>query len=147
MSKKSTITNLLVIPLIGSAILLANPVLAANNAHPSENIVRHKTNLENPEPAIAGTVTSINGNIIIVTTKDDIQYTVDASNANIMKASDDSNSNPTIVTIADIKVGDEIFVRGEIDNTEINADKIFDGKFEHKHFKHHHHGKHFLKNH
>lgn len=136
MSKKSTITNLLVIPLIGSAILLANPVLAANTSHPTHSVVRHKTNIENPKRQISGIVTSINGNIIVVTTKDNVQYTVDASNANIMKASTVPNENPSIIAIGDIKVGDSIVVRGEINSSEISADNIFDGILEHKHPKH-----------
>ncbi|MEO5635445.1 MAG: hypothetical protein ABIS26_02565 [Candidatus Paceibacterota bacterium] len=136
MSKKSTITNLLVIPLMGSAILLSNPVMAAGPTQDSRIEVRHKTNIETPKKGIAGTVTSINGNIIVVTTKDNIKYTVDASSANIMKATEEINANPLIINISDIKVGDAIFVRGEIDNEELAADNIVDGKIFHKHINH-----------
>ena len=136
MTKKSTITSLLVMPLIASAVLLASPVLADNTSYASHSEVRHKTSVPQTKKGITGIVTSINGTIIIVTTKDNIQYTVDASKATIMKASDQSNINPSIVTISDIKVGDAIVVRGVIADTEITAQKIFDGKVSHKHNKH-----------
>jgi hypothetical protein len=130
---QSTITNLLVIPLIASAVFLASPAFAENtNNLPNQmtqNMVRHKTNKENlpnVRKGVAGVVSAINGTILIVTTKENIQYTVDTGHATIMKATE--GQNPALVTISDIKIGDFIMVRGVIKDTEINADKIFDGK-------------------
>lgn len=140
MIKKSKITNLLVVPLIASAVLLANPVFAASPAAASRSEVRHKTDVPHSKRGIIGTVTSSEGDIIKVTAKDNTQYTVDASDATIMKVSGEPQENPDIVSISDIKVGDAIVVRGEIDDQEINAEKIFEGDIGkgqlHKHLKH-----------
>jgi len=122
MYKKSKITNLLVIPLIASAVFLANPALAAytDRTSSSDTEIRHKTSVpDTRKKGVVGTVTGVNGTIIVVTTKSSIQYTVDATNATIMKASDEPNGNPSIVAISDIKVGDVIMVRGVISDTEI----------------------------
>lgn len=138
MSKTQTIKSLLVLPLIASAILLANPVLASNGQeYASHSEVRHKAQGSRPKKGVAGTVTSINGSVIVVTTKDGTKYTVDASKATIMKSSGDKDANPSLVTIADIQVGDTIMVRGTVADGDVTANKIFDGKFAHKHHKHH----------
>ncbi len=137
MSKKSTITNLLVIPLIASAIFLANPALAADSTSRSSNQFRHKINVPYVKKGIAGTVTSVNGDIIFVQGRDKVQYTIDASRATIMKAVDGRGLNPLVVDTSDIKVGDMVFVRGAIDDREIDAEKIFDGRMPWKHLKHH----------
>ena len=118
--KKSQITNLLVLPLIASAIFLANPVFASSTAGGIGMEVRNITsqdnaeNLSNPKKGIVGTVVSINGDILVVTTKNDVQYNVNASHATIMKAGDGEDSNPNIITTGDIKVGDAILVRGKV---------------------------------
>ena len=113
--KKSTITNLFVVPLIATAIFLARPALAADSTtDTSNNDIRHKTHLSNIKNEISGIVTSVNGNIVIVKSKDDIQYTVDAVKATIMKDSNDIEANPYIVMTSNIEIGDAIVVRGEI---------------------------------
>ncbi len=134
MSKKSKITNLLVIPLIASTVFLASPALADNPNYGSTTEVRHKTDVSHIKKGVVGTVTSVNGTIIVVTAQDNTQYTVDASHATIMKASTTKTST-AIATISDIKVGDRVMVRGTIDNTEIDAKNIFDGKIPFKHLK------------
>ncbi len=139
MTKKSTITNLLVVPLIASAIFLASPAFASNTTNMMNGQVRHKTNIPNIKKGVVGTVISTNGTIVIVKAKDNVEYTVDTTSATIMKASTESNTNPTIVTISDIKVGDVLMVRGKITDTEITAEKIFDGKMPMKHLKHNKH--------
>jgi preprotein translocase subunit YajC len=131
MTKQSTITNLIVMPLIASAVFLASPAFAASTSPTSHKEVRNITT-KGPSPntkkGIVGTVTSINGTIVLVTSKDNVQYTVDAANATIMKEGVAPNINPTLVKIADIQVGDSIVVRGVINDAEINANNIFDGK-------------------
>lgn len=137
MSKTQTIKSLLVLPLIASAILLANPVLASNSQeYASHSEVRHKAQGPRFKKGVAGTVTSINGSVIVVTTKDGTKYTVDASKATIMKASGNKDTNPSLVTISDIQVGDTIMVRGTVADGEVTANKIFDGQFPHKHDRH-----------
>ena len=70
-----------------------------------------------------GTVSSINGNIITITAKNNNIYTVDTSTAKIIK-----NRN-TIITISGIKVGDTLTVNStDIKATPIIATTIFDGK-------------------
>ncbi|HEV7423579.1 MAG TPA: hypothetical protein VGO21_00115 [Candidatus Paceibacterota bacterium] len=121
MYKKSKITNLLVIPLIASAVFLANPALAAytDRASNGDTEIRHKTSVPDTKKGVVGEVTGVNGTIIVVTTKSSIQYTVDAANATIMKASSLPDGNPSLVEISDIKVGEVIMVRGVISDTEI----------------------------
>lgn len=69
-----------------------------------------------------GTVTSVNGSIITITTKDSTTYSVDASTAKIMK-----NRN-TIIPVGSVLVGDTVMVQGTITGTNIAATTIFDGK-------------------
>lgn len=112
--KKSTITNLFVVPLIATAIFLARPAFASDSiTDPINNDIRHKTHLSNIKNEISGVVTSVNGNIVIVKSKDNIQYTVDAGEATIMKDSHDMG-NPYVVMTSSIEVGDAIVVRGEV---------------------------------
>ncbi|MBY0376408.1 hypothetical protein K2P96_00320 [Patescibacteria group bacterium] len=138
LKKQSTITSLLAVPLIASAILFSSPAFASSNSGtPNTEITGARS-----KRGIVGKVTSVNGMIITVTARDGIQYSVDASTATIMKASDQPDQNPVVVNISDIHVGDTIGVRGKIDDTEISANKIFDGKMPMKHLKHRRHMKH-----
>ncbi len=120
MSKKSTITNLIVMPLIASAVFLAGPAFASTGAGTAHMEVRNVTTAGTPntKKGVAGTVTSKNGDILIITSLEGVQYTVDASAATIMKASSEITDNPAIIEISDIKVGDSIVVRGTIRDTE-----------------------------
>jgi len=139
MTKQSTITNLIVMPLIASAVFLASPAFANDTTRTTHREVRNLTKKEyaqNTKRGIAGTVTSIDGIIIKVTSLNGTQYTVDTSNATIMKASGEGNVNPSIADITDVKTGDAIVVRGVIKDTEIAAQKIFDSKVPLK-MKHH----------
>jgi hypothetical protein len=103
-------------------------------------------NVPNTKKGVVGTVSSMNGNILIVTSKNNTNYTVDASKATIMKEGLEPTTNPSLVSITDIKVGDFIMVRGVINNTEITASRIFDGRphakgMRHKEFEKMHHRK------
>jgi len=115
--QKSKISNLLVLPLIASAIFLASPVFAAGGNVASNVEIRNVTSQEgapNTKKGIMGTVTSINGDILVITTRDGAQFNVNAAHATIMTAGDAEDSNPALISIKDIKVGDAIFVRGTI---------------------------------
>ena len=125
---KSKITTLLVLPLIASAVFLASPAVSSADGSPlsTHSEVRHKTtkdaalNAKEGKENVAGTVASINGTIILVNTREDVEYIVDASNATIMKASSEPNSNPNIVPMSEVKVGDFILVRGVIKDIEVS---------------------------
>jgi hypothetical protein len=84
-------------------------------------------------PGIAGTVTAINGTSLTVSSRGfmgreatttpatTITYTVDASNATVMK----NNATSTVSAIA---VNDTVFVQGTITGTNVVATKVFDGR-------------------
>src|SRR6185369_6544971 len=111
MSKQSKITNLIAIPLLASAVFLASPAFAAGPMRvPGSMTGDVSTNVRSSEKkrGITGTVSSINGSTISLLGTDNVGYTVDASHATIMKASAEPNVNPSIVQVAEIKVGDVI---------------------------------------
>ena len=115
--KKSKITNLLVLPLIASAIFLASPVFAAGGSTASNTEIRNVTSQEgapNTKKGVKGTVTSVSGEMLVITTEAGAQFNVNAAHATIMTAGDAEDSNPNIISIKDIKIGDAIFVRGKI---------------------------------
>jgi hypothetical protein len=140
MYKKSTIKNLLVIPFIASAVFLASPAFAndsqvknkqtqVSKVHDSTAFFRNKKNHR-----VLGTVTSTSGGIIVLTSEDGATYTIDATHATVMKANT-NNTNPAIVDVSNIKVGDTIVVKGNIDGSAVAATNIFDGKMPMKHWK------------
>ncbi len=115
--QKSKIGNLLVLPLIASAIFLASPVFAAGGNIASNVEMRNVTSQEgapNTKKGILGTVTSINGEMLVITTEVGAQFNVNAAHATIMTAGAAEDSNPNLISTKDIKVGDVIFVRGKI---------------------------------
>jgi len=141
MKKQITIANLIAMPLIASAIFLASPALASNmqsgihatqRASTQSNEKRHQMD---GKKGIVGTVKSITGNVLIVTGIDKKEYTVDASKATVMQASSTPNTNPSIVTLANIAVGDTIMVRGALENLNMSATNIFEGQIHGKHLK------------
>lgn len=108
-------------PLIASAIFLAGPAFATGPSYGTESISMNTTSQEsmpNTKKGITGTVSSISGKVLRVTSTDNINYIVDASHATIMKASLESDHNPTLVDVTGIAVGDLVAVRGVIKDTE-----------------------------
>ena len=84
-------------------------------------------------PYVSGTVLSINGNTITISgkpltksdddqdkTKTSVTYTVDATNAVVIK-------NKTISKVSDILVGDTVKIQGTVNGTNITAVSIRDG--------------------
>ncbi|MEI7709744.1 MAG: hypothetical protein WCI76_03455 [bacterium] len=124
MSKQSTIKNLLAIPLLASAILLANPALAANTTQSVGTAISQVKNINNEEAtpntkkSISGVVTSVSGKVIIVETKNGTNYAVDVASATIMKASKESSINPSIIHSGNIKAGDLVIARGVVKDAE-----------------------------
>ena len=88
------------------------------------------------KPAANGTVSAVNGNTITLTSKNGTTYSVDATNAKILKASGQTTTGtsttrptPTTITVANIQVGDTLAVQGTVSGTSVTATSIFDGKF------------------
>lgn len=69
-------------------------------------------------PIIAGSVTSISGNNIVITNKSNITYTIDATTAKI-------TTGQTVGTITNIVVGDQILVQGNINGNSVIATSIY----------------------
>ena len=125
--------NYVLMALATVAILAtATPALAqtATTAQPNTGAWgRGMRNRGAMKPGVFGTVSAINGNIITVagkqgfgavTTTAPITYTVDATNAKIMK-------NGTAGTMASIAVGDTIMAQGTLNGTNLVATTIRDG--------------------
>lgn len=96
-------------------------------------------NADGQRPDVFGKVTSVSGTTLTVEStnpKDSstTTYTVDASNAKVMKGSD--GAPPTNATVADIAVGDMVAVRGEVSGTNVTASAIMDGMPPHGPFGH-----------
>ncbi len=76
---------------------------------------------------VTGTVSAVSGTTFTVTDSKNVAYTVDASNAKIMKHST-TNTGPVTATMSDIVVGDTVGVRGTISGTSVVATEVIDGK-------------------
>ena len=70
-------------------------------------------------PVVGGSVTAINGSVLTVTNKSNVTYTVDATNATIVKAAATS-------TIGNVNVGDAVIVQGTVNGTSITASSVID---------------------
>lgn len=75
----------------------------------------------NGEPVVAGTVSSINGNSIAITTSSNTSYTVDATSATVKK----DNATSTVSAIA---LNDYVIVQGAINGSNVTASTIIDGQ-------------------
>lgn len=73
----------------------------------------------NGQPVIGGSVTAISSSTLTITNKSSITYTVDTSNATIMKDGVASN-------IGNISVGDNVVIQGTVNGTSINASLVID---------------------
>lgn len=95
--------------LLGLSLLATSPVLASTQQ--TNNI---------PRVGIVGTVEAISGTTITLTAKNSTKYSVEASNAKIVKAG-------SAITIGSIQVGDTLLVKGKVSGTEVVATAIVDG--------------------
>jgi len=75
--------------------------------------------LGNGQPVVAGTVSVISGNSLTITTASNVTYTVDATNAKIVKG-------PNTTTISTIVVGDKVLVQGTVNGTAVTATTVVD---------------------
>ena len=123
MRKQSSITNLIVAPLIASAIFLTSPSFSSVPLQKVNDEIMDGADNEissNDRKVIVGTVASVSGTVIKVKGEENVNFTVLAQNATIMKDGEETNTNPILVPITGIQVGDAILVRGKIDETELS---------------------------
>lgn len=73
----------------------------------------------NGEPVIGGSVSTINDMTLTITNKSNIVYTVDATNASIIKMG-------TSTTISNVAVGDNLVIQGTVNGTSVTASSIID---------------------
>ncbi|MDE1874589.1 MAG: hypothetical protein KGI79_00095 [Patescibacteria group bacterium] len=73
----------------------------------------------NGEPVVAGTVSSVSGNVITITTGSNTSYSVDASSATIVKGNSSSS-------VSSISTGDFVVVQGAISGTNVTASSVID---------------------
>ncbi len=73
----------------------------------------------NGEPVIGGSVSAINGNTLTVTNKSNVVYTIDATNASIIKMG-------TSTAISNVAVGDNLVIQGTVNGTSVAASSVID---------------------
>jgi len=129
--KKIKLLGFFLVPMAALGLLAANVASAetTSGTPTNNNGVWSNARMMGPRgnsPGVTGTVTANSGNVLTVTSKGFGQnktqttYTVDASNAVIMK-------NNATSTVASIAVGDNIMARGTLTGTSLVATSIRDG--------------------
>ncbi len=73
----------------------------------------------NGQPIVGGAVTAVNGNILTVTNKSNVTYSIDATNASVTKSGASS-------TLSSIVTGDNIIAQGTVNGTSVTASSIID---------------------
>jgi hypothetical protein len=73
----------------------------------------------NGEPVVGGNVTAISGTMITVTNASNVPYTIDASNAKIVK-------NGTTTTLSAVTTGDSVVAQGTVNGTAVVASSVID---------------------
>ncbi len=106
---------------LAGSVLLGTVLTAGTTFAGTTEINRRvKSNI----PNVVGTVSTVNGNTLIVMAKmkrkGDTTYTVDATNAKVIKAG-------TSTAVSNIAVGDTVMIKGTINGTNITATSIRDG--------------------
>ncbi len=120
-----TIPALALLLMTGGAIAGITTIASAQTA---TTATQTQGTRPNKGPHVHGTVTAINGTSITITDEhDSATYTIDASAATFKKAA--VGAAPTTVTIADIKVGDEVSAMGTLSGTTLAATEVMDGRF------------------
>ena len=76
-------------------------------------------------PGVVGTISAISGNTLTVAGKNGTTYTVDASGARVMTFA--RGQKPAASTLASLKVGDTVGVRGTVSGTSVTATSVVDG--------------------
>jgi CxxC motif-containing protein len=124
MAKKSTIMALAAV-IFTASVLGFNGVARAEGQKASTTWKLSQGHIKNylkHAPGVIGTVVSINGSSLTISGKNNTTYTIDTTGAKIFK-----NRN-TVITTADIKIGDVIMAQGTVNGTNVSATTVFDGK-------------------
>ncbi len=91
--------------------------------NPNNNGTKPAPNLNpitgNGQPIVAGTVTSVSGNTVVITNNSNASYTIDATNAKIVQG-------PNTILVSGITVGDVVIVQGTVNGNSIVASSITD---------------------
>jgi hypothetical protein len=128
--KQGILTPVLAVSLFaGGAAGMAALASAQTPATTSAASQPHDRSTHMMGPGVMGTVSAVSGNTITVAGKDNTSYTVDATNAKILKGVE--GAAPTTGSVSDIKVGDTVGVRGTVTGTSVAATEITDGVFMH----------------
>jgi len=75
----------------------------------------------NGEPVVAGTVASVVGNTITVSTKSNVTYTVDATSAKVVQGQN-------TISLSNVATGDSVIIQGTVNGTNITASSVIDQK-------------------
>lgn len=108
--------------LAGSVLL--GTVLTAGTTFASTAEINRRIKTNNPN--VIGTVSTVSGNTLTITAKKNKKknttktYTVDATNAKIIKAG-------TSTAVSNIAIGDTVMIKGTINGANITATSIRDG--------------------
>jgi len=73
----------------------------------------------NGQPVIAGTISAISGSTLTITNKSNVTYTVDTTNAKIVKGQN------TIV-VSNMAIGDTVVIQGTVNGNSIVASNVID---------------------
>ncbi len=73
----------------------------------------------NGQPIVGGTVTTVNGLSLTLTNTSNVTYTVDASNAKVIKQG-------ATTTVSSIGAGDHVLVQGTVNGTSVTASTVLD---------------------
>lgn len=85
----------------------------------------HDGSVKRIKPVAAGVIQSINGSIVTIKDRVGAVYTVDVSGAKILQGGRGLAS--TVVTVADIKVGDMLGAQGVLTGTNVVATEVMTG--------------------
>ncbi len=75
----------------------------------------------NGQPVVAGTVSTVSGNTLTVTTSSNVTYTVDATSAKIFQGQ-------STTTLSNVVVGDKVVVQGTVNGASVTATIVIDQK-------------------
>jgi hypothetical protein len=73
----------------------------------------------NGQPVVGGTVTAVSGSTITITNASNVTYTIDATNAKIVKGGSAS-------TVSSVAVGDNLVIQGTVNGSSVTAATITD---------------------
>jgi hypothetical protein len=121
--KKIKLLTIFLVPLVASGLLVANVASAQTTDNQSaKEGARNYSQMgqRGGISGIGGKVAGISGNILTITGRNNISYTVDATNAVVIK-------NNVASSLSNIIVGDTITVRGTLNGTSVTATSIRDG--------------------